>query len=119
MIVIEGYKPVISKKNKLKFGRGRAYKCQSVLDFEDYCSRLAYQYMKDHNLTMIKNPVRLTLDIVFGDRRRRDLQNCYDCVCDSLNNIVYEDDSQITELSGTKRYEKGIWKFTITVEEIK
>ena len=119
MIKIEGYRPVISKKNKLKFGKGRAYKCQSVLEFEDYCSRLAHQYMKDQDLLMIKNPVRLTLDIVFGDRRRRDLQNCFDTVCDSLNNIVYEDDSQITELSGSKKYEKGIWKFTITVEEIK
>jgi len=116
---VEGYRKVVSKKNKLKFNRsGRAYKLKDVIEFENYVSEICYDKMNELDISVTDKEVSMRLDVVFGDRRIRDLPNCYDCVCDSMNAIVYKDDCQIVELSGSKKYEKGIWKFKITVEEI-
>jgi len=42
--------------------------------------------------------VRLDIVLWMPDRRRRDLDNCAKSICDGLNGIAYEDDSQIVEL---------------------
>ena len=42
--------------------------------------------------------VRLLIDLWLPDRRRRDVDNCAKSICDALNGIAYEDDSQIVEL---------------------
>ena len=61
----------------------------------------------------------LHLDVTFGDRRRRDIQNLFGSVCDSLNGVVYDDDHQITKVSGSKVYKKGHWEYTITITTLK
>lgn len=114
-IIIEGYRKIISKKNKMKVFRNRLYKTKDVRDFEDYVSEIALKVMEKKKI--LKVPVSLRLEITFGDKRRRDLQNCFDTICDALNSIVYEDDSQIVSLTGSKKYEKGMWLFRIIVRE--
>jgi Holliday junction resolvase RusA-like endonuclease len=61
--------------------------------------------------------VKVSIDVVFGDKRKRDLQNMK-LVFDAMNKIAYEDDSQIIELSARKHYEKGSFYIIIEVEEI-
>lgn len=41
---------------------------------------------------------RVELDLHFGDRRRRDLDNVCKAVLDALNRTVWADDSQIVEI---------------------
>lgn len=112
------YRKILSKKNKMKVFKNRTYKTSEVKDFENYVSEICYERMKELKLSPSKKEVSMELDIVFGDKRKRDLQNCWDCVCDALNTIVYEDDSQIVSMKGSKRYEKNIWKFDIRIKEI-
>ena len=94
------------------------YKTNDVKDFEEYLSLIAHKKMEEMKQEKFEGRVALHLDVVFGDRRKRDLQNCFGSVCDALNNIVYKDDSQIYELSGSKEYEKDTWTFEVTVTEI-
>lgn len=115
---ILGYRKLLSKKNKMKVYNRRLVKTKELKDFETYVSFIALEAMKDQELEVFKVPVELELKVWFGDKRKRDLQNCFDTVCDSLENIVYTDDSQIRKLTGYKYYEKNIWKFEITVRPL-
>jgi Holliday junction resolvase RusA-like endonuclease len=51
---------------------------------------------------------------VVPDKRRRDLQNFSDTICDALNGVLYEDDSQITTLLMRKVWGKE-WELLISV----
>jgi len=115
---ILGYRKLLSKKNKMKVYNRRLVKTKELKDFETYVSFIALEAMKDQELEVFKVPVELELKVWFGDKRKRDLQNCFDTVCDSLENIVYTDDSQIRKLTGYKYYEKNIWKFEILVRPL-
>lgn len=55
--------------------------------------------------------------ITFGDRRRRDIQNYFDIICDCGNNILYLDDSQIIKITGEKFYKKDIWQIEIILHQ--
>jgi Holliday junction resolvase RusA-like endonuclease len=122
-IVIEGYQKVVSKKNKLKFSRrnGRAYKKKDVKDFENYIQQIAHEAVKEWQrgdciAWPLDKDYKLSLEIVWGCKTKRDIQNAFDCICDALQGIIYKDDSQIKEIWGKKSYEKNKWWFKITVE---
>lgn len=51
-----------------------------------------------HNMRPATEPVRMTIDIYWPDKRRRDLDNACKSIGDALNGIAYEDDSQIAEI---------------------
>lgn len=115
---ITGYRKLLSKKNKMKVYNRRLVKTKELKDFESYVSFIALEAMKEQEAEIFKVPVELELKVWFGDKRKRDLQNCFDTVCDSLENIVYTDDSQIRKLTGYKYYEKNIWKFEILIRPL-
>ena len=50
--------------------------------------------------------VNLKIDLYFGTKRKCDIDNFNKLVLDSLTGIVYEDDSQIQELTLRKFYDK-------------
>ena len=54
----------------------------------------------------IADCIELEVDLFFGDRRRRDIDNFNKLILDALIGIVYEDDSQIMKLTITKNYDK-------------
>ena len=121
-LTIEGYRKPISKKNKMKFNRkhGRAYKDKSVREFEDWLFGLAEISVKhweeQYNQAWDTNKeYKFILEVTYGTKRKFDIQNCFDTMCDALEGIVFEDDSQITNIQGIKTYDKGIDKFRITV----
>jgi len=118
IITIIGDRRIPSKKNLMRVGRRRVYKDPAVSEFEAYLQDLARAEMLDSQTEMMTGPVHFSIDIVYPDKRRRDLQNCFASVCDALNGIVYEDDSQITSISATKRVEKGQDGFVIYVQEL-
>tara|TARA_R110000744_G_scaffold121864_1_gene226713 strand:+ start:453 stop:878 length:426 start_codon:yes stop_codon:yes gene_type:complete len=124
-LIIKGYRKVVSKKNKMKFSRkhGRAYKTKEVKDFEDYVSTITSEAIYEwqvENCTEwnMKKQYHLNLSVIFGDKRKRDIQNCFDCICDSLEGFAYENDAQIISVSGDKIYDKNTWTFEITITEI-
>jgi Holliday junction resolvase RusA-like endonuclease len=58
----------------------------------------------------------LRCTIVFGDRRRRDLDNVIKSVADSLIGVVYADDSQIVELVATREIDRDRPRVEVEVE---
>lgn len=104
--------PVVSKKNKLKFGRGRTYKTEDVVQFEE---RLREEALKVHS-SPLSGPVSMTVSVHVPDRRRRDLQNFSDTICDALNGVWYNDDSQIVKLS-MRKVQSTRWCLIVTVQE--
>lgn len=114
-MLILGRRKIPSKKNNMGIRGNRMYKPKDLKEFEDYVGWLAKQSMIHCGWVKTDQPVEMVLSVVFGDKRKRDIQNCFGSVCDALNDIVYDDDSQIRRIVGSKSYEKGVWSFKIEV----
>ena len=117
-LIIEGDRKIPMKKNLMRVKGNQVYKVKEVKNFETWLAWKAAAAMKEQGWRKTDQPVRLSLDVVFGDKRKRDLQNCFASVCDSLNNIVYVDDCQIKVLAASKEYIKGEWSFILEIEVI-
>jgi Holliday junction resolvase RusA-like endonuclease len=74
---------------------GRWYTPQATRDYEEAVGIAARGSGAREPL---KGAVRLSIDLWLPDRRRRDVDNCAKSICDALNGIAYQDDSQIVEL---------------------
>jgi len=107
-----------SKKNRMMICGRRLVKPKAIKEFEKSLATAALCNMQAHGIDKTDKPVRLHLDVTFGDKRKRDLQNCFGSVCDALNDVVYDDDSQIVVLSASKRYQKGEWWYSIYIETL-
>ena len=117
-LIIEGDRKIPMKKNLMRVSRNKVYKPQEVKHFETWLAWTAAAAMKEQGWRKTDQLVRFSLDVVFGDKRKRDLQNCFASVCDALNNIVYVDDCQIKVLAASKEYIKDEWSFILKIEVI-
>lgn len=117
-VYIEQTGKIPSKKNQMIICGRRLVKHSDVRTFEATLRAAALQVMTAAGLQPTEKPVELHLSVTFGDRRRRDVQNCFGSVCDALNEIVYADDSQIQNISASKQYSKGEWCYSIIVKTI-
>jgi|TARA_R110001599_G_scaffold30710_6_gene103087 Holliday junction resolvase RusA-like endonuclease len=116
-LVIVGDRKVLMKKNLMKVTRfGGLYKSGELKHFEAYVRMQAALACAEQGWLCTDGPVALSVAVVFGDRRKRDLQNCFGALCDALEGIVYDDDSQIRLIAARKEYVKGMWGFEINVE---
>ena len=119
IIKIHNYGKIPAKKNRMRIYNQRMIKDKAVRTFEAMLKQRALEIMTLIGHPVIEGPVKLHLDVTFGDRRRRDLQNLFGSICDSLNGVVYDDDHQIQKLSGSKMYKKNHWEYTITITTLK
>ena len=62
-----------------------------------------------------EGPVRLTLRLWFPDQRRRDLDNCAKSILDGLNRVAWQDDSQVVELTVTRRLDRDRPRAEVTL----
>lgn len=93
-------KKAVSKKNKMIItARKKLIKSFDVVEFE---KTLKAAFSSTYTGAPVVDPVRLEVEIWWKDARRRDLQNALDTICDSMQNILIKDDSQIVEISATK-----------------
>lgn len=67
---------------------------------EDYQWQMKSQYKSKP----IETDVTLNIDLYFGDKRKRDVDNYNKLVLDAGTNILWNDDSQIVELTIRKFY---------------
>lgn len=84
--------------NRFMSKDGKEFICKVHKVVEEHPDRYSFP------LTNKKYKVRVT--IFFGDRIKRDLDNCFKIVLDALNKCVIEDDYHIDELSIKRRYDK-------------
>ena len=117
-LIIKGDRKIPMKKNMMRVRNNQVYKLRDVKDFEKWLAWTAAVAVREQGWVITDKPVKLSLDVVFGDRRRRDLQNCFASVCDALNKIVYVDDAQIEMLVASKKYVKSEWSFILEIEVI-
>lgn len=76
------------------------------------------QAKKQLNLNKpISAPIAVKILLIFGDKRRRDIDNYNKILLDSLSGIAYEDDSQIQEISIRKIYQKDKPRIVIEIKE--
>lgn len=84
-----------------------------------HCATLKTDYQwqakSQWNDPVTKEEVRIEAHIYFGDKRRRDLDNYNKLWMDALEGVVYEDDSQITQLHLVKDYDKSNPRIEITI----
>ena len=111
-ITISGLK-LHNKKNRMVYGKKRAFKPAEVKCYErDLLDEINGQWRGAPS----KGPVHLQLHITFPDRRRRDAHNYIDIIADVLQGIAYEDDSQIETLEVHKHFGKD-WELRIICKE--
>jgi crossover junction endodeoxyribonuclease RusA len=65
----------------------------------------------------LKGNVTMTVELYYPDKRRRDIDNLKGMI-DSFTGILYEDDSQITELRLKKYVDKQNPRVTIHITEV-
>lgn len=75
-------------------------KCKSLK--EDYQKQL----MNQVSTPILKTPLKAKIALWHGTKRVTDIDNFNKLILDALTGIVYEDDSQIEELTITKHYDK-------------
>ena len=104
----------LSKSNNLTFGKGRAF---IPAKYKAYEKRIQEAAKTCFTCEPIVGPVKMTIQLWFKDKRIRDCQNYPKSICDALNGICYNDDSQIVELYVTKlmRDEPGL---DVTIEAL-
>ena len=77
---------------------------QSILDFNKFIQDLARKSIPEENKIMKPNLIEIILSISMTKNRFNevDVDNLAKSILDSLNNIAYEDDSQISSLICSK-----------------
>ncbi len=55
---------------------------------------------------LIKDNILVSISLYFKDKRRRDIDNWHKILLDSLTKIVWNDDSQITQMKVVKQIDK-------------
>lgn len=69
---------------------------------ETYQNQVRAQWRKKP----LKGPLSMGVIIYYGDKRKRDIDNGNKILFDSLTGIVFDDDSQIEQMTIVKRYDK-------------
>lgn len=82
-------------KTVCRGGKSFVYLTKEGKDIKEYYGLLAKSQFKGKPL---KTPIKVSIDLYFGDKRRRDWDNYHKLSFDALNGIVWEDDSQIYEV---------------------
>lgn len=87
-------------------------KCKTLKS--SYQEQVSAQYSQ----LPLKAPLRAVLSLWHGTRRTTDIDNFNKLVLDALTGLVYEDDSQIVELTITKGYNKERPRVDVTIEAL-
>ena len=109
-------------KGRPRFGNGRAYTPKKTKDYEDMVARLCREKMEMHDLETLEVPMVLHLIARFEipkswpkkkkelaqrnliHPKKPDIDNVIKIIMDGMNGHIYEDDSQVYIVKGTKQY---------------
>lgn len=65
--------------------------------------------------TILCQPIRMGIIYYFPDLRRRDVHNYHHLIANGLENIIYEDDKWITDMSLKKRIDRADPRTEVTI----
>lgn len=63
--------------------------------------------------------IQMIIELNFADKRRRDIDNYNKILLDAFNGLIYNDDSQITEMTIKKNIGCGIDSINVKINQIK
>lgn len=92
----------IPKQSFIYHGNGSGHTDQRVKDWQEQIGLESKLALLINKLSLFKGELSVQLDFILPDKKRKDLDNLSKAVLDSLNNVIWEDDSQITKLVITK-----------------
>lgn len=93
--------------------RGRMVKSNEARNYQTQAGWLA----TDAGAQLLAGPVALTLRI-YRPRRRGDLDNCIKVLVDSLQSIVYTNDSQVSEIHAYLGDDKAWPRVEVEVSQV-
>lgn len=92
-------------KQRPRFGKGRTYTSKETSTYE---AVVAMSALMARPRGWDKSArYRVEILAVFGDRRRRDLDNVVKSILDGCNVTVWNDDSQVDEIEIKRGYDKA------------
>lgn len=94
---------------------GRMFKTQEAKDIQDEYGWQCKEQTRDFYI----GPISVEIIAYFADNRRRDADNLAKVTLDSLTNILWEDDSQILDLTIRKRFDKLNPRLDLIIKDIK
>ena len=110
--IVEG-KPV--GKERPRVGTRGTYTPQATADYE---AKVAWAAKARHpGLRPKAGAWCLAVTAVFGDNRRRDLDNVVKTVMDALEGVVWVNDSSVVKIKASKSVVKGQWRTMVTAWE--
>lgn len=112
----------ISKSNSTiarfnwKKKRSEVFIPEKFMNYEAKIRYEAEEYMRTSGKkAFLDGPVNIEIIYYLGSNRKKDLLNLPKTTCDALNDVFYDDDSQIVEAVCIKRYDKENPRVEITV----
>jgi Holliday junction resolvase RusA-like endonuclease len=99
----------------LRSRHGRMYTPKDAKYYKEMISEAAEYTYKN---PMSEQSLYVEISYTFPDRRRRDVTNYDKPILDSLEGIIYKDDTQIQEIRMTKKVVKGVAETHIKIYEI-
>ena len=92
-----------------RFARGRCFKPAEVVAYQNAIGISCRLAMAKHKVKITEDPLKCEIVFTFKGKKefhtsRPDVDNLVKPVFDSMNGILYKDDSQIVELKVRKEY---------------
>lgn len=103
----------ISRNHAYYFGGRRCFMTKAGKEYKERASDIFRKHFKEP----IKGGVVVSLFFYFGDKRRRDVSNHEKLLGDSMNKIVFDDDSQIIKMILERSYDKKNPRVEVEVTE--
>lgn len=109
----------LSTQNIYRFVcRGRFGKLYMLKKGKERKEHYILEVKKQYKRKPIKTDIEMNVVLFFGDKRKRDCDNHLKICQDSLNDLVYVDDSQIQKLIIKKDYDKINPRIEIIIKKI-
>lgn len=117
-IIIQGAVPSVNHVyvNTCNKGRVVRFLTQQGKAFKKQVKELFLNNYPQHE--PFSNQCRVYIKIWNGDRRKRDIDNQAKVILDGMNEVVFDDDSQIVFLQMEKMYDKNNPRTQVIVEVI-
>ena len=108
------YQPICKRK-----ADGKVY--PSIIksaDAKKFTTIVHMEAMKQKCINIIDADVKMMVDFCYKGKRSRDIDNVLKLLLDSLNGVMYKDDSQIVELTIRKHKDQVEDEIVVMVEEV-
>lgn len=96
-------KPVVINKKYMVTRNGRMILSK---EYREGKEAMAWEIASQWHTEPQRDDVTLNILFYFGDKRKRDIDAYLKILLDAMSEIVYEDDSQVTEMHVFKDYDK-------------